>query len=98
MQKSCDQGEQRLERETPVRGSDSWASISLLKDLISILLAMGDCNTLKQDMARSAFLEAVPMWTKRHASDCWEAIVCQRKASPPQRERDEGGPWQSQPL
>lgn len=42
MQKSCGQGEQRLERETTlVRGSDSWASISLLKDLISILLAMG---------------------------------------------------------
>lgn len=50
--------------------TDSWASISLLKDLISILLAMGDCNTFKQDMARSAFLEAVPMWTKRQASGC----------------------------
>lgn len=55
VQKSCGQGEQRLETETLVRGSDSWASISLLKDLISTLLAMVHHNTRKQDMARSAF-------------------------------------------
>lgn len=52
------------------RGRGQWSEldISLLKDLISSLLAMGDINTLTQNMIRFAFLEAVPVWRKRRAS------------------------------
>lgn len=71
MQKSYGQGKQRLGEGGGValhRGKGQL-DISLLKDLISILLAMGDVNELKQDMIRFAFLKAVSMWRKRQASD-----------------------------